>query len=1092
MGKIAAALVLAAAWATGARAEDAQVKLGPPAAWVQPAGSIKTDSPDDGAAVRLLLMDTQLHFGPEGTASYTESAIRVQTPQGLQTMSTVTLPWDPALGDLTVHRLRILRGGQTIDLLAGQKFTVLRRESNLEAQQLDGVLTAVLQPEDLRVGDVVDMAYSLTSKDPALAGHVQWGFAAPNIAIDDLRLRATADRRTILWRAAEGFEGLKPGVTGEGRSVSVAMQNVQPLLLPENAPGRFRWGRLLEFADFRSWAEVSAVMSPLYAKASTLAAGSPLQAEIARIKAASADPKTRAEAALALVEDQVRYVALSMDDGGYVPADADATWSRRFGDCKGKTTLLLALLKGLGVDAQPVLASTQQGDGLDQRLPSAGAFDHVLVRATIAGKAYWLDGTRLGDRKLEDIPTPDFVWVLPVQAAAAALIHVRPGPLDRPDTVRTIRIDATAGLDIPAPTHAEVLFRGDVAFALENTLANLTPTQRDASLRKFWSQAYSFLTVTRASAAYDPVAREERILADGVSAMAWEPGSICCRLYEADGYGMGWNADFTRPAGLHADAPFSVIFPSFEENRETIVLPNKGANFTVQGEDVDRRIGAWSFHRSLKIDKGVFTLDASTQSLAPEFSPANTDAEAIKAMSKVAVYVVSPRNYPMTRQELDQYAKKTLTSAAEFMQRGRTLRDRGRFAEARADMQSAVALDPKSTDHLAELAEVSAMLGDFAAAHDALKKAAALKPDDDRVYRAGGYVSMREAKFAEAAAYYTKALDKNGDDKVARRQRILALQNLNEVDKALADTEILLKGDARNSDVRRLRVDILATAGRNDMALAEADAFIAAAPKEPYPHRLKGAVLERLGRIPESQAEYDQALALNMTAEGYFQRANDRRPNDHAARLADAKNALKLDPKNENVQRIVALSEAQAGDVDAALARIQALLAEAPDDQNLRGDRAYIYVKANEADLAAADIEWLRGHTEDNGGAWNSICYDEAMWGLTLEKALADCDKAVSLSPRSAAILDSRAFVLLRLERLDDAIAVYDQALTLAPRQADSLFGRGVARLRKGQVKDGQADLSEARRLSARIDDTFAEYGVKPPPAYASSNSATK
>jgi transglutaminase-like putative cysteine protease len=51
----------------------------------------------------------------------------------------------------------------------------------------------------------------------------------------------------------------------------------------------------------------------------------------------------RAEAALALVQDRVRYVALAMGAGGYVPADAAETWSRRYGDCKGKTALLLVV-----------------------------------------------------------------------------------------------------------------------------------------------------------------------------------------------------------------------------------------------------------------------------------------------------------------------------------------------------------------------------------------------------------------------------------------------------------------------------------------------------------------------------------------------------------------------------------------------------------------------------------------------------------------------------------------------------------------------------------------------------------------------------
>ncbi len=149
-------------------------------------------------------------------------------------------------------------------------------------------------------------------------------------------------------------------------------------------------------------------MAPLYAKAEVIPASSPLNAEVARIKALSPDPKVRAEAALTLVQDQIRYLALAMNVGGLVPATADETWSRRFGDCKGKTVLLLTLLHALGIEAQPSLVNVQLGDGLDARLPTIEMFNHVIVRATIGGKVYWLDGARRGDRRLEDIATPPY------------------------------------------------------------------------------------------------------------------------------------------------------------------------------------------------------------------------------------------------------------------------------------------------------------------------------------------------------------------------------------------------------------------------------------------------------------------------------------------------------------------------------------------------------------------------------------------------------------------------------------------------------------------------------------------------------------
>src|SRR6185312_13503483 len=80
MWKFVVVAVAAAGMSGAAWAQEQPVRLGPPAAWVQPAGEIKTDAADDGAAVRFLLMDTQLHFGPEGASSYAETAMRIETP----------------------------------------------------------------------------------------------------------------------------------------------------------------------------------------------------------------------------------------------------------------------------------------------------------------------------------------------------------------------------------------------------------------------------------------------------------------------------------------------------------------------------------------------------------------------------------------------------------------------------------------------------------------------------------------------------------------------------------------------------------------------------------------------------------------------------------------------------------------------------------------------------------------------------------------------------------------------------------------------------------------------------------------------------
>ena len=162
--------VLAAAAGAPASGHD-QPLYQPQAAWVQPA-PIPRDVKPSGAAGDMLLWTVQDRLSPGDDESFVEQATRINAPEALQQAGNLLLTWNPLTDTLAIHRARILRGAQTIDLLAGgRKFAVLRREANLEAAMIDGELTATLQPEGLQVGDVLDLAYTLTTREPALAGH---------------------------------------------------------------------------------------------------------------------------------------------------------------------------------------------------------------------------------------------------------------------------------------------------------------------------------------------------------------------------------------------------------------------------------------------------------------------------------------------------------------------------------------------------------------------------------------------------------------------------------------------------------------------------------------------------------------------------------------------------------------------------------------------------------------------------------------------------------------------------------------------------------------------------------------------------------
>jgi len=665
-----AALVSDPAWAGD------QPTYGPPEAWVKPIAVPTGGAAAGGAPAQVLLYEVQAKLGPDGDSFFVDKASKILAPQGLGTIGTVTETWDPDTEDLTIHHVHVIRDGVVIDALAGgQKLLVLRRENKLELAMLDGRLTATFEPEGLQVGDVVDFSYTLTRHDPALKGYSEDsnGLQHQGVAKQVYWREFWPASKPMRWRTTQGVAEPKVTRSAEGTEVVFDMRDVESPKPPLGAPTRFFELGAVELTQFSDWAELSSLLSPLYDKATTLPPNSPLRAEVAKIAAASADPKVRAGAALKLVEDDTRYVFLGMNDGGLVPANADQTWARRYGDCKGKTALLVALLRALGIDAEPVLVSTTFGDGMDQRLPMASWFDHAIVRVEINGKTYWLDGTRIGDHNIDDLTIPPYRWALPVRTAGAALIKLAPQPLAQPGLDLVLKVDGSGGPDAPAPTQIDAAYRGEDAAKLRQNLASADTTDRDHYLRDFWTKTDPWLEVRNVGEVDDPATGLIHLTVDGVGRLDWTTTADGARILRVPNTALGANVSFKRQPGPNQDAPYAVVFPFFSRQTWRITLPS-GGNFILVGADVDKTLAGTQMHRGSHIEGGVLTVESTLRAIEPEFpsSEADADGSALRAMAAEGVSVgYRPGAKPVAQAQAsdpmsDQAAANRGDAAAQF------------------------------------------------------------------------------------------------------------------------------------------------------------------------------------------------------------------------------------------------------------------------------------------------------------------------------------------------------------------------------------------------------------------------------------------
>lgn len=106
----------------------------------------------------------------------------------------------------------------------------------------------------------------------------------------------------------------------------------------------------------------------------------------------------------------------------------------------------------------------------------------------------------------------------------------------------------------------------------------------------------------------------------------------------------------------------------------------------------------------------------------------------------------------------------------------------------------------------------------------------------------------------------------------------------------------------------------------------------------------------------------------------------------------------------------------------------------------------------------------------DDADAWAWVCAAGAH-GHWRPSMPADCDRAVSLQPKSAATLLDRAFLKLKIGKLPGADADFAKALTLDPQNATAIFGHSLVAAMRGDMAASKAQRTRALAIDPSVPD---------------------
>ncbi|MBS2012360.1 MAG: DUF3857 domain-containing protein [Deltaproteobacteria bacterium] len=426
-----ALVVVAMTWRLPAAARPtagAFTRSAPPT-WIA-AASAETPSPakSDAPPIVDLVVDDQLRIGAT-LEHYLHRSRRIATLAGVERGSEIEIEIDPSYERFVLHRLEIQRGTERLDASKTADIRVLDAEDSRDRRLYNGTRSIVFVLADVRVGDVVEWAGTIVGQNPVygrrFAHDFRLGSARPTLY---RRVRILSPKDRPLRALATGHPAKTDVVDGMNLLLWEGSNPPDP---PEedHAPDWFRPTPHLMVSEYESWTDVARWAAPLY---EVSAKPDPrIAAKVAQIAAGSTSPQARALAALRFVQDDVRYLGIELGESSHRPHAASKVLEQRFGDCKDKVMLLLALLRGLGIEAHAVLVNTDLDARLRDELPAPTAFDHVIARIRIDGKDVWVDATR----SLERGPL-----------GATAIMHGL-GLVASPDSTDLVSIPATSATE---------------------------------------------------------------------------------------------------------------------------------------------------------------------------------------------------------------------------------------------------------------------------------------------------------------------------------------------------------------------------------------------------------------------------------------------------------------------------------------------------------------------------------------------------------------------------------------------------------------------------------------------------------------------
>lgn len=346
------------------------------------------------AGAHFDLYSKAIEFSDEGEYKTTlRYKLTIHDKAGLREWNEIGIPFEPLYEKLYVNYLRVYNGaGELVFEGAGDMDSLYVVEDTSSGILTNGKSLRI-PLVGLEVGASAELMVSIVSASTPDQLPFKEHFFASRIPVRVSTLSVVSPDGTLVTQAFNFDEASAKVGDGVWR-IEYPSEFRNEAHLPEypdyaafvvTGPSGDSW----EAQGNRYWEDVSHVF----------AANEWTEAVVESIQSAHPnDMKAQMAAAMAYVQDRLRYQGVLFGVRYQIPNIAEDVLRNGYGDCKDHSLLLVQLLQALGIESCPFLLNT---NGVySGEITTTDQFNHMLVYASLSDVDYFLDATKKGQEAL--------------------------------------------------------------------------------------------------------------------------------------------------------------------------------------------------------------------------------------------------------------------------------------------------------------------------------------------------------------------------------------------------------------------------------------------------------------------------------------------------------------------------------------------------------------------------------------------------------------------------------------------------------------------------------------------------------------------